>query len=434
MRRLLLGVVSLMVLSQSLRAEGLMLHAVIEPARYSFTDALKIAFERNDELKRVDAQLRIANSEMLSSLSRLLPKLSTKLTYETPSRVPGSPGDGDASFGLSAQVSLLDAKSLVNVKAKREGALAAKDKLRHQRDVLIYEVGVLYVEAAIAQALTENALEEREVFQKQLAILDRKSLVGQARNLDIRRAQFLSAKAYSEYLLKRQDAQKKLGALGRKIGVTDYFLLSDLSIFSPHLSKDADTLREMAKTSAEIAMLNREYAAASYAKVSEGFDLLPRLNATFDCGWQTPTLSNKIVDVSPQFGARTMLMLELPLFSGGNTLASVKIATARQSIASVNLETKLMEKTLGINSALTELNDLEVVTTNAQIALDAAVLAKESAQRLFDNNEATGLELVEANTNHFSAKNLLANSRLGLERVKLHVLFIIGAISDVIAN
>lgn len=434
MQKLGLTLAFLVMFARVMHADiaAFMLNDVENPASISFFDALHRALERNDELKKAEADVRIAEGESLGTMSKLMPKLNSKLTYETPPRNPNDPFDGQSSLGLNAHVPLFDGKSLFETRAKRENFQAAKTRARATRDTLIYDVATLYIDAAIAQALMQNAQEEREVYQNQAAILERKSKVGNARNLDIRRAHYLAAKSHSEYLLKRHEFLKRLGALGKKIGVYEVFLLSNVNVDSPHVKKDAQTLRELAKSSPDILALEKEVSSASYAVISEGFDFVPKFFATFDGGWQKAMSSHRVLDEKAGLMVKSILTVELPIFSGGATYAALKVNHARKTNAEINLRMKLVEKNLTINSALAELGDLDVVIASAQLALDAAQLAKESAQRMFDNNEATGLELVEANSNHLSAKNLLMNSLLGRERAKLQLLFTVGTIGEIV--
>lgn len=409
-----------------------MLNFVAEPATIGFVEAMRLALEQNDRLKITEQGILIAEGDALSAASQLLPKISLKASHFTTSKDKTTNIDDNATASLSAIVPLLDGKALIDLKAKRELAASAREQYQSARDALLNEVGALYIEAAIARSSSDNAYEEQELYKQQLSIFERKSKVGAARSLDIRRAQYLVAKVYSDYILKRQDYLKKMGELGNKIGVNDFFLLGPVVIDSPHLKKTASELREIANSSADVKAINQEISAAQFAITGEKFDFVPKFNATVDAGWQVPTAGNILMPDQRALFVKMMFNVELPLFSGGATWAAIKANTAKKTIQDVNLRSKLTDKYLGINALFEQLKGLEVAKANAELAVLAAALAKESAERMFDNNEATGLELVEANTNHFTAKNLLVSTTLRLEHAKLKLLFLIGRVKEIL--
>lgn len=423
----------LMSFACSLMAFGyepnLMLNQVTSPQVISFGEALRLALARNEGLKKAEQNVNSAQGTSLFSASKLLPNFSGKAFHVSGTEANAS--TEHAFVGLNVNAPLFDARALFDLKSKREFYMSAKENYLKERDQLLHDVGALYIEAAIAQALSQNTNEEWEVAKKQQAILERKSKVGNARNLDVRRAQYLSAKAHSDYLMKRQEFHNKMGQLGIKIGVYDFFLLSNFVVSSSHLSKPAQELIDMARSSPDVTVLKKDISAADFAVISERFDFLPKVQASLDGGWSLPSVGNRIERPTDPFGVKMMLNLELPLFSGGGSLAAIKTATAKRTIAELSLSVRLSEKTMGITSVLSELDDLAIMETNARIAVDAATLAKESADRLFDKNEATGLELTEANSNLFSAKNLFENTRLRLEHAKLRLLLLIGKIGDI---
>lgn len=421
----------MVLLSHQVFADG-MLNVVDAPRTLTLLDAITVALKVSDDIERGDAKLSIAQGEALLSTSKILPQLGGKISLETPNH-SAADADGQANLGLSAKIPLLDLKAFMESRAKRENATAAKTKFSSEKNQLIYDVGELYVDALIAQALMNNALQVQEQTQKQLSALERKAAVGNARMLDLRRSQYLSAKANSEFLLKRQDFNRKLGALGKKIGVVDNFILDDVSFSSEYVNSDEQNLLSMALSAFDITALSQELHAASYSKRGDVLDFLPKLSVNLDGGWAYSIFSHRSLERQADFAVRSMLILDVPLFSGGSTFASIKISQARKIIAQVNLRSKEMEKKLLINQILTELRELEMIKANADIAVDASSEALASAQRMFDNDEATGLELVEAGVDHVNAKNLHATSRLSLERTKLKLFHAIGKISEILA-
>ncbi len=423
-------VAAFLVCGALLGAEGnLMLQAAAQSRFISLDEALRLALARNEDLKKAELAVDIAQGTMLQSASKLLPRISAKATHANDE---GAAKKESTLMGISASAPLLDARGLMDMKSKRELVVSSKDKFVSERDTLIHDVGLLYIEAFIAEAIAENSKQEWEVAKAQQSIFERKSKVGQARNLDVRRAQYLAAKAHTDYLFKVQDFQGKMGELGAKIGENEFFQLQSVTITSEHFKKPPANLVDMAMAAADVKALRKEIAAADSVVISEKFDFIPKLTASLDGGWLAHSVDNRIERPFDPFSVKVMLNLELPLFSGGGSLAAIKSATAKRATLQLDLRVRQTEKALSINGLVAELESLEIIAANAQIAVESASLAKESADRLFERSEATGLEVSEANANLFSAKNLLMNAQLRREQAKLKLLLVIGAVGDLV--
>lgn len=399
------------------------------PKTIGFREALSMALEKNSGLKKVAQGAVMAKSEAHIATSKLLPKVTANARQTVINKA--NDRDESAHATLSLSVPLLDAKALMEMRSKRETLGSAKDKYQFEEDALINTVGNLYIEALIAQAIKDNAFEERDQYQKQLLMFEKKAAVQSARALDVTRARYLANKAHSDYLLKEQEFQKRLGELGQKIGMRELFLLSMVEIDSVYLAKNKEELQELALNAADISMAKRDVLAADYALVSEKFDFLPRVFASMDSGYQAP-YNNTTLGRDWTFSTKLMINLELPLFSGGAGLAALKNKTAHKTVNELTLRQKTSEKILNINGLLLQINDLAVVKQSEELALLAATEAKASADRLFALNEITGLEFAEASTNLFSAKNNLAMTTLRLLQVKLRLLFVIGKAKEVL--
>lgn len=399
------------------------------PLVIDVNDASQRALKHNIDLQIGKQHVVIAESETLLSTSKLLPKVTANGNYTATENDLNSVLQESASAQLKMSIPLLDAKGIVDIKAKREFAAAAKDRSAADEDAMINSVMSTYIDALIARGMMDNAVLEREQYKKEHSVYEQRARVGSARALDVTRAKYLVEKAHSEYLLKAQDFQKRMGELGKKIGVREFFRLSLFEITSPYLSKSRDELAEIASNATDLVAVRRELSASRFAVVSEKFDFFPRLFATVDSGWSTP-YDRGILATAP-LSVKMMINLEIPLFSGGATFAAIQNRHASRVINELTLSSKTTDKLLTINGLLEQIKDYVNVRTSSELALDAATKSQQSAERLYDKGEITGLELVEANTNLFNARNQMVIATLRLEQAKLKLLFTIGKAKEI---
>ncbi len=205
----------------------LMLNESSAPKTLSLIEAMNLAVRQSDSIKKKQAEVRIAEAEASISTSKLLPRVSAKLAHETPPSSADISNDGQVNVGANTTIPLLDVKAIVESKAKRANVAAAKIKLLQEMNQVGYEAASLYIDAAIAQSIADNAQDEQTYSLKQTAAFERKFKAGAARKIDLRRMQYLSAKAQTEVFVKRREFWQALGDLGSKIGVHEQFLLGD---------------------------------------------------------------------------------------------------------------------------------------------------------------------------------------------------------------
>jgi len=89
----------------------------------------------------------------------------------------------------------------------------------------------------------------------------------------------------------------------------------------------------MALNTAEVKALHKNLSASKLAIISEALSIAPTLKASLDSGW---LISERPVE----FSTEIMLRIELPLFSGGSSIAQLKNLRAQRTINELNLRQK----------------------------------------------------------------------------------------------
>lgn len=409
-----------------------MLIPIPEPPVISFKEAAQRALDKSAPLKKVEQGVVIAESDSMTATSRILPKIALRASQEMMHKLPLSKPDEQARASLQLSVPLLDAKSFVDIKTKRESLSAAHDKYEHEQNNLVHEVGQLYINALIAQALKETALEEHKLYQRQLSHLERQTKISNVRSLAINKMRYLASNAYGDYLRKDIEFHKSMGLLGRKIAMRQLFALQSFEVDSPLLAQSQEDLIVMANTAPDYRMARREFAASEYGLWSERLDFLPKLGASVDGGVLVPHQQG--VFGGRDFSVRMMVTLDMPLFSGGASLAALKHKTAQRTISELTLKGKEGEKILIINGLKRQLSDQGEIKKSAQLALTAAQNAKDTALRLYEAGELADAsrELIDAITNFANANNQAISSSLKLEETKIKLLFTIGKAKELL--
>lgn len=413
---------ALFLLSLSLHSENeWRLHPVANPEVISLQKAISLAEQRNFEIKKQRAQVDQAAAKVWLAATKLIPDLSFAATHQ----IWGKP---DMSrVGGIFNVPLFDAKAAVENKAQAESLKAARLSLDFARERVIHRVASFYVEALLAKAILAVAAEEHEKFLKQQETIRRKAALGEARSLDLTNALYQSHKSKSDQILKERDYQRKLAELGNELAVSDVFEITMFNIESPSLKLEPEAMLALAHTSFDVQALKKELSSREITKTSEALGFLPTLKASVEGGYP--------LYASPKhFSSEIMLKLELPLFNGGARLAHLKEHQAQLTLHELSLRQKEAEKNMGVYGALDQISAYERAQESSKLALDAAELASSSAERLFGRGEITGLNLVDANVQLFSAKFDLVEARLKLMQSQLGLLFLIGRLKDLSNN
>lgn len=422
--------VALMLFSYSSGAEDMTSTQSFAKKTVTFEEALRQVISSNHEVMISKEETAIVKSNSTEALLGLMPTVSLKAHHRSAYFREHDQSE-NAHMGFSSKIPLFDISKYLRLKTKRQELITAKKRQGVKVDSMLHEVGNLYLEALIARMARDNALDEHQQREKQLQVVERKAKLGLMRALDVTRAQYEASKAHGEYLVKSSRFLKLLGDLGASIGVGRLFELSEVRIESIHFKKDKQELLSMAMESNELAMMRNDIAASNYSLAEDRLDFLPKFSASIDGGYDLPYQKHR-PNPPASFGLSLMFMVEIPLFEGGKSLTSIRRKSSEYSIKQISLGYKARERSFEINGLLLEMSDLNTAVEIGRLALEAAQKTKESAERLFEKNEATAIELNQASTNLYNAKNDLMSTSLKLEQAKLKLLFAIGKISELL--
>jgi outer membrane protein TolC len=385
-----------------------------EPVTLSFQEVLKLAKANNLDLLKSEQGALVKSGDYFVAQSALFPKISFNLSNSFGYQARDFDHN---SMGLNLYIPLFDGKKLLDAKASFEENRAAKERHLYATESMISKLGELYINVLQLEASKNIAKEEWEQNQQQLRVLQNKLEVGRARKLDILRTQYLVSKAQSDYLLKEQELFKKMGELGQEIGQKGPFSLEMVEIDSVHLKKGQGELLAMAEVNQETLAIQRELKSLDLSLTGEMLDFLPKLSMTADAGFRDQNIFLK-----EHAGFRVMFNLELPIFSGGSSFGHIRSKHAQKVMGEITVRKTSAQNALTIEGIVKDLENQNQVNDSLSQALAAALEAKNSAERMFKENQATSLEMTEANTNLSNAKTESINAKLKFELLKLKLL------------
>lgn len=386
------------------------------PRVLTLKEAIAHALLHNISLKKHYNHVLEARAKTHHSFSKLVPDLSAKSSFKA------EPAPRSAQTGLELNVPLVDARAWMALKASSESKSAADLSYAYEKDQLIYKIADLYCEALIARSSRDVLKEGIEKYRKQSASFENKMRAGAARNLDILEARYQLNVAEKDLIDEELSLQEKLGELGQHLALSQAFLLSNFEVEHPSLSKDSETLRLLAQESLDLQSLKKEISSHGSLVLSESFELIPRIYASFEQGWQWPKEGSL-------GSSHLMLNLSWPLFNLG-TFANAEGHQIRKANNELTFRQKSMEKELSVNSAIASIKAYEEAQAKNATILELASLAATSTERIFNTGDATGLEVIEAHTKVFSAKSQMQEDNIKLKQSKLRLLFLIGKISE----
>jgi len=391
-----------------------------------FKDALRRSLKEHESIKQAQQKTIIAKGEYFKTFSHLLPGLTAKASHDVMAK------DDKARISLGLTLPLFDAKNIFMARAQREGISVARENFERDQENLIYDVAQAYVAALIAFAHKEVAQEEYGLYQRQVSNLQRLAALNNVRASILHKVSYQMEKSFVEYRRKELVYQQKLGALGAKIKVDEEFLLEPVEVSLGNLTDNEEELMRLVHNSPDIMALKRERNVSSFMMLAERLSFLPKLNASMESGVLLPKPAP--IRLGDDVSMRAFINLELPLFSGGETIASIKTTSAQHTVNELALSQKLREKGLVLNSLRRQIKEGEEVKAAADRAFLSASLAQESAERIFKAGEATdsGRELIEAIGNYVQAKNLKIESMYNLEDARVRLLLATGTIQKLL--
>lgn len=424
-----------LILSLSISAQSfpkiLGLKNIENPPTINLAQALKLALENNPELKKAQNSYQSAKADLNLAIAPLLPSLSAHAASHD-SFLNQSPGD-ELRATLRAKIPLWDFKSFGQMKSKKLALSAAEAQYEKENNDFLFKVASAYIDAAVLEAQVIVAKEELERYSGQLISIKNKLGVGAAKLLDLINAEYLYNKSAADLSLKQNEKNRKLAELGALLFRHENFILDDIFIASSVFDETPQSLLNMVKNQWELIKIEKEIEEKNELIGAERLDFFPKLWAGVEGGYtlqKFPPLAESQNAGRPF--AQIMVSLDLPFFTGGSSLATMK----KHSLAKSSLEASkmniILQNELNIYGLLNQIKAQTEAKDRTEQALIAAKKAADSAERLFISGDITATDLIDANTQFIAASGQKLKSELDLQKTQISLLYLVGKMSELL--
>lgn len=389
--------------------------------RLTLRAALERALKLSPSAIRAEDEIEAAEAQRVATKSLVLPRLSV-----TGSLIKNSQ---EVSFGSSTDSRVIlpgtDWSTRVTVQQpiyagrrefrlyyqSKEGVTLARDGKRGNRDRLALRVIADYALAVQADALAEVERQAALLAEKRIAQAQALFEAGEVTRVDVLRAETAYKGALRRVALAEADGIQARSRLrttlaidggDAELGALD--TTTEIGIPVPGV----ETLDRLALDRAEIKQAATNVRIADLEVLKQKGAYLPVVTA--DLGY----LKQKSSFPSDGYGYAA-LRFTVPIFQGGEVGAKIRIASARQHQAEVTLAEAKRQATEDIRQALAMLEAARRAKSLAEDQVKAAEAEYAEARDLYEQREATALDLQ-------AAESALSEARRSLIEAKFEVL------------
>lgn len=398
--------------------------------------AIERAFALSPAALRAEDEIEAAEAQRVAVKSLVLPRInltgslirnSEEVTFgsvdDSRTILPGA--DWNARVTLQQPVYAGRREFRLYYQSK-EGITLARDAKRATRDRIALRVIADYAAAVQARALIEVERQAASLAQKRIAQAQSLFDAGEVTRVDVLRAETAHkaalrrvANAESEAIQARSRLRMALAIDGgdEALGALDETTEIGLPVIG------AESLEARALTRAEVkqAETNVRIAELEYLKQKGAY--LPVVTA--DMGY----IRQKSSFPSDSYGYAA-LRFTVPLFQGGEVGARMRIAAARQHQAEVTLAETRRQATEDVRQALSLLEVARRTKGLADDQVKAAEAEYAQARDLYEQREATALDLEAAESAVAEARRALIQARFAVLQAESSAWLAAGSLAD----
>lgn len=305
------------------------------------------------------------------------------------------------------------------VEAARYGFEATVEDMRDTMVMLLGDVATNYVQVRGWQQklliVREIAASQRKTYE----LIRSKLTAGDASELDVSNAEAQVANTEADISQMEANLAMSIHRLSVLIGRVP-MALQDLlqknakhaKIPQPKWPIPTGIPADILLTRPDLRRAERQYAQATARIGQREADLYPSLTLTGSISTTAETIHQlwKVSTIGWSFGPG----LRLPLFNGGQIMASVAVARAQRDQAFVAYRAAVLTALEDVENALVKLTKEHQRLEKLIIANKASWHSLQISRSLFENGNTSFLELLNANRSYYSAQMALNDSRVTL--------------------
>jgi outer membrane protein len=405
--------------------------------RLTLRAALERAFLVAPSALRAEDEVEAAEAQRAATLSLVLPRVnitgsliknSQEVTFgsATDSRTILPANDWNARLTLQ-QPMYAGRREFRLYAQSKEGITLARDAKRGNRDRVALRVIADYAAAVQADALVEVEHQAALLAEKRIAQAQALFDAGEVTRIDVLRAQTAHkaalrrvASAEADGIQARSRLRLTLAIDGgdEKLGGLD----DTAEIGLPVIGEE--TLEARALTRAEVRQAETNVRIADLEVMKQKGANLPVVTA--DLGY----IKQKSSFPSDAYGYAA-LRFTVPIFQGGEVGARIRIAEARRRQAEVTLAETRRQAQEDVRQSLALLEAARRAKALADDQVKAAEAEYAQARDLYDQREATALDLEAAESALSEARRALIQGRFAVLQAEASAWLAAGSLADV---
>jgi outer membrane protein len=398
--------------------------------------ALERAFVLSPSAIRAEDEIEAAEAQRVATKSLVLPRVSitggliknskeVSFGSEQDTRVilPGN----DWSTRITLQQPIYAGRREFRLYAQsKEGITLAKDGKREMRDRLALRVIAEYALAVEAQALAEVERQAAVLAEKRIAQAQALFDAGEVTRVDVLRAETAYKSALRRVANAESDGIQARSRLRTVLAIdggdAELGALDDSTEISlPVLSEDVLTARALDRAEVKQAETNVRIAELEYLKQRGAY--FPVVTA--DLGY----IKQKSSFPADGYGYAAV-RFTVPLFQGGEVGAKMRIAAARRHQAETTLAETRRQATEDVRQSLSTLETVRRAKALADEQVKAAEAEYAEARDLYEQREATALDLQAAESALAEARRSVIEARLAVLRGEATAWLAAGSLAD----
>jgi outer membrane protein TolC len=300
----------------------------------------------------------------------------------------------------------------------------ARLSLDRARQQALFAVASLYFSAATLKKMTGIVENNLASARSHRAATEARVSAGALPAIALKRADYDVIQAEQTVRSTRSTYLLLLGSLGQLIGRDSLFEVAAPDQVAAHEQQgSADNFFERAMASRrDLKALKVSLGIAERGMMDYWLRYAPSLNLVGQANWTSNTSGFQDEPVT----YNVVLQASLPLYDGGERYAVRDEAASKIRQAKLQIEKSEQETAALIRGNLQDIQVRLEGLASSQAALELARDNHQNARSLFDVGAATNLEVIDAQAAELAAEIDLARAELELQLARLGLLFVVG--------
>lgn len=400
---------------------ALMLSSTANARVYTLDECVDTALANNITLARAEESLEGAGSDVLSSWSGVLPRVSGDLGYGDNLRVASGAetSSNGYSAGLTASQTLFNGATFASISGAHHSMNAVRLSLDSTRRDVVFETKQAYYGLLKAEQLRDVASESLELTREQLRKTESLFELGSASRSDLLKAQVQVKQAELSLISSDSNFQLARAGLAYTLGID---VTTDIEAVEP----DAPEVEDILEYDLESALSRRpdvqaweeNVVAARRSLLAAKAERWPDLGVSVSYSRGADGFGDLFDDMKDEYSRTVSVGMSVPIFNGLQTKARIDGSKSTLRTYELSLRDARLSASYEIETArlsVVQQRESVVVAETAVAQAEEDLRVSEERYRL---RAASMLELIDSRVAYSSARATLVEAKYDYEIAK----------------